>query len=143
MVDAVSRLCGGVGVAEQGAGEKGKRMTRDEILNMPAGREINRLVAKEVMKWSHDPEVPYYDVVKEDGTIEHVTIRWAPSEDIYAAWEVVEHFGTFSLARAWKLDDKEWRGYSCWLGVGPEGYSALAETAPLAICRAALLVVMK
>ena len=78
-------------------------MTRDEILNMPAGREMDSLVAEKVMGRPklelQDARCPYC------GEEMHYTIerawcmdckewRYSPykeySSDISAAWEVVE-----------------------------------------------------
>jgi hypothetical protein len=95
-------------------------MTRDEILNMPAGREMNRLVAIKVMGYGENPVI------------------WARySENITAAWQVVEN-----VLKNTDCDctlKTTMRGWDC------ELYRdhANAETAPLAICRAALIAVME
>jgi hypothetical protein len=76
-------------------------VTRDEIVNMPAGREMDVTVGYHVMDLVAPPELypPY-------------------STDIAAAWQV-------------------------WLKVMDKmpGLYITAHTAPLAICRAALLIV--
>jgi hypothetical protein len=138
-------------------------MTRDEILNMPAGSEMDALVAEKVMGWHivadkdgwrHWDNVDgYYSsgILQCDGDNEdeedfHI-IHWHPSESILWAWEVVEKF--VSTAE---------RGYAKWQVVihsdGMERWIAdfkddplhttncSAPTAPLAICRAALLAVL-
>ena len=99
--------------------------TREEILNMPAGREMDALVAKMVThnNYVFNNEHPSY------------------STNIASAWEVVE---------------KEEHGFSLWVSgvrsaplckaeiiIGDNRYGCYANTAPLAICRAALLAVLE
>ena len=90
-------------------------MTRDEILNMPAGREM-------------DAQVGYivYPDAKKHGFI--VCPKY--STDIKDAWEVLEKLNLtdFTIEKA--------GAHYC---VNLTIESACAETAPLAICRAALL----
>lgn len=104
-------------------------MTRDEILNMPAGREMDSLVAKYIMKVSDAREVFFF------------------STDIYVAWEVVKKIMSeywFSIntpcdsrSGMWEVDFMSLRDKS------PFNYISYGDTAPLAICRAALLAVME
>jgi hypothetical protein len=120
------------------------------------GREMDALVAEKVMGWPLQSSAPY--------TWPHVTLNvdpthdclwlfrmadkgthytqehWSPSTSISAAWEVVEKFDSFSIvhnAFYKKLGEEfivcELTKYE------PEAYAeARANTAPLAICRAAL-----
>jgi len=100
-------------------------MTRDDILNMPAGREMNRLVMEWVTELTVDDNfyIPAY------------------STDIAAAWEVVAKMGNVN-----ELHDVELRtsirGWICSIFNSFDNFEVNAETAPLAICRAALLAVM-
>ena len=126
-------------------------MTRDEILNMPAGEEIDKLVAEKVMGW-HIVEIRdggRNQFVDSDGHYQHIvsrydyyedgedfnTICWHPSESILWAWEVVEKLKEYSL---WIDLNASPDGYQ----VGFADYFVFAESAPLAICRAALLCVV-
>ena len=118
-------------------------MTRDEIINMPAGRELDVLVAEKVM--GEKGFKPVIDAITEFngfgvinrpvyGEIEFSCY----STSIVAAWEVVEKF-IFQLHHG--VD-----GYWCVLMTpeeinGQDVFEAGGDTAPLAICRAALLVV--
>jgi hypothetical protein len=105
-------------------------MSRDEILNMPAGREMDVTIGYHVMGLVAPPEIyPEY------------------STDIAAAWEIVaKHPHYFQLVRS---NETGWRpspwGAMLWRCrfYAPEKFEARAETAPLAICRAALLAVME
>lgn len=75
-------------------------LTVEEILNMPAGKEIDYLVAEKVMGW-HIVDGYWYDsgghfqhgVSKyggyEDGEDFH-TLKWHPSESILWAWEIIK-----------------------------------------------------
>jgi hypothetical protein len=94
-------------------------MTKDEILNMPAGTKMDDLIAELVM---HDPMGQVWS--------RHY------STDISAAWEVVEKMqGDF-----WKL---EFIGGSYRARFINSKLHQWELTAPLAICRAALLTVLE
>jgi len=99
-------------------------MTKDEIMNMPAGREMDTLIAKSIFgnvkkSWDWEFTLPSY------------------STDISAAWRVVEKMSDGETPNDVELRTSV-RGWRCDFF---KGY-ANAETAPLAICRAALLAVM-
>ncbi len=103
-------------------------MTRDEILNMPAGREMDSLIAKYVI------EVPDARGV------------YRFSADIYDAWMVVSTLGMwkdFDFIVHLGVDGWE----AGWVEFDHEGYehryACYAKTPALAICRAALLAVME
>lgn len=121
-------------------------MTRDEIMQMEAGSEMDVLIAKKVMHWYSDPDVPYYDSVEADGVI-HISRKWSPSTDIASAWEVVEKlksdghelyisttYGQFDCTIVDDNGEPDENHSLTMLGAAHE------ETAPLAICRAALLM---
>ncbi|MEK5272570.1 hypothetical protein NSR00_17815 [Aeribacillus sp. FSL K6-8394] len=103
-------------------------------------REIDRLVAEKVMGWKIDEQVSNDDVVAvfdEKG-------NWGtfkPTEWIQDAWQVVEKLKITVIPQ----DDgvPKWMRYLAEIDNSPFGkyYSAFAETAPLAICLAALEVV--
>jgi hypothetical protein len=104
-------------------------MTRDEILKMEAGREMDALVAEKIFngQWLYKniPEnLPKF------------------SASISAAWEVVERLIKHNpLSLDYLVDENNVLG---WQANFRMGYNvAFAPTAPLAICRAALLAVMK
>ena len=122
-------------------------MNNDEILNMPAGREMDVLVA-ELADWkkvpSADDPAGWCWLVPHGSTRASTTDSIPPfSSDISAAWQVVEkHPHYFSLHRSNETGfapapwgDTLWR---CRF-YAPGKFEAKAETAPLAICRAALL----
>ncbi len=97
-------------------------MSRDEILAMPAGREINALIAKNVIK---SRRVKHY------------------STDIAAAWEVMEAMRKNGVLS--EYDSRFGYRFVFWdYTKNPQRpFEATAETAPLAICRAALLAMME
>lgn len=137
------------------------------IDTMPAGRELDALVAEKVMGWYRVGTMwcqgaNSYAAPAEDLEIENPpkTKPWSPSTDIAAAWEVVEKIKAVDLRSktgidfpdecmtvAWDRSTKEWAagfhaidGYDAgWVA----GTRATADTAPLAICRAALVSVSK
>ena len=142
------------------------------IDSMPAGREMDALVAEQVMGWKivqgseWNPsreamdQIPYepHLVCWMDGTLNlyrpldnpvhgwSMQEDWYPSSDIAAAWMVVEKI---SLLHNWDLCPIEWKSnYSihtvCFVIYdSTTSYTGKGSTAPLAICRAALKAVMK
>jgi len=130
-----------------------------DIRNMPAGMAMNRKVATDVMGW-HVEEAPlgvevYSDA---DGTFMGCVSdleddAWCPSTDIAAAWEVVERF------RRGDINGPDPLKVSCCMDLNlydtiqmPDWrcsfsspclaeHEAFGNSAPLAICRAALLAV--
>jgi hypothetical protein len=135
-------------------------MTEDEIKSMHAGYEIDILVAKEVMGWRLIPEedLPSTEV---DGEVEHWAQMWLdkdnkfmhndffPSTDMNDAWEVVLYFeskgwcpnlvnddaGHWALSFVGVNDLSPCTYQNVWIDF-PEQW---CDTAPLAICRSALL----
>ena len=129
---------------------------------MPAGREMDVLIAENVMGWAvHQRNTAWWVKVADENEVTTEVMgvtygkdRFAPSTNIADAWEVVERMPIpFKLEKCWE------KAYQ----IGPEGWSACwctdadcegcnensrctngddawAETAPLAICRCALKV---
>ena len=110
-------------------------MNRDEILNMPAGREMDALVAEKVMEWHM---VKWVGWCNDNDILMHSV--FFPSTDISAAWEVVEKLTMFSIAGP--IPGKPY--FSVWVYIKGKGHTnTTGETAPLAICKAALISVME
>ena len=114
-------------------------MTREEILRMEAGPELDRLVAEQIMGWREGQ-----DTLKLQGGMGILGEKALPrySTDIAAAWEVVEALREkeFVIDILGLLEDFI---VKIWNENESEGLSiakASAEQAPLAICRAALIV---
>ena len=105
--------------------------TREQIEKMPAGSDIEILVSDEVLKLS-----------KEEWNKRFFNNRTRFSTDMNCAWEIVEKVGLMVrpsiLVGKWVAMKFE-RVYLSgkWEGIG----EVTADTAPLAICRAALLAV--
>ena len=125
-------------------------MTPDQILAMPAGPKMDKLLAEAVMQWyrdsngswrtsngSHPPGKPcWIEGYRQDLHGFNWHPSWSPSQNMTDAWQVAiwlrEYFGSFSLLAG--------LGWHCWGGVlQPEQYGS-GDTPELAICRAALLV---
>jgi hypothetical protein len=134
------------------------KLTRNKILKMEAGREMDALVAEKVfggpeahkdwywwdganMVWSNDTAYGAKPIL-----IPALFAGPHFSTDISAAWEAVEkmkqggHIFTFEMV----TDDED--QYSAGFERKMEDYkpiwSGFGDTAPLAICRAALLAVV-
>ena len=124
-------------------------MTR-EIMKMPAGREMDALIATDVMKWE---ELKHYDShLSRDGFMgwmdrETKTVQrpefWNPSESIEDAWVVVEKLRKkYQPLKFYLVVDKKIRACITPILLDDE-WEAIGETVPLAICRAALLAVIE
>lgn len=118
---------------------------------------MDELVAKKVMGWHKLTENNFKHWVTEDNRFscgvglyngyedgeDFHTLNWHPSESILWAWDVVEklHGETgCDVIKVCKRDPDLLRGeWSCNFG---RGFEAFGDTAPLAICRAALLSVL-
>lgn len=104
-------------------------MTRDEILNIPAGREMDALIATHFTKFEHYQGEWWW----QDGTLDELPDY---STDIGAAWwGVVEKFPEVHM---------EHRGINDFCMIGDDFDTvAICPTMAEAICKAALLAVMK
>ena len=109
---------------------------------MKPGRELDTQVAERVMHWKTFAGEPGYG--RKPEKLISLILDPIPhySTDIAAAWTIVDKFsGSFWMAGPHALygcDD--WNDTDQWL-VSIRGPHVLAETAPLAICRAALQAV--
>lgn len=110
-----------------------------------AGRELDALIAQKVMGIRVLPAmqtVPVHEIAKVDRTFHPGGIPAdyvAPySTDIDAAWLVVDNLDRFDfcLSRDRRRDDR----VLCYFATQRATYTAVAPTAALAICRAALKV---
>lgn len=132
-------------------------MTREEIMNMPAGREIDDLMATKVLGFRKEISStmigyggkPVYQYC--EGILVRYKGVFLPhySHDIEAAWEVVKNIvGN----KGFKLDQfdlsyiHDGENTFAWVCTFDNHGGSLedmtdADTAPLAICRAALLAV--
>lgn len=108
--------------------------TRDEILAMEAGPELNALVATEVMGFDINKRTKYIA-----GKRVHPD-DWSPSADIADAWEVVEKMDDVMWTFTWLTDSRVWQARFIDILPMPE---AEAPTVQLAICRAALLTTIQ
>lgn len=125
-------------------------MNADEIRALLAGRELDVLVAEKVMGYHGEEEEtfsPSTAWVWRDRQGFKIHGGFKPSTDIAAAWQVAEKLrmcvscpgasqacGEYSAGAEYEAETRE--------GVSPPGYAfSTGPTAPLAICRCALLTV--
>ena len=123
-------------------------MTRDEILKLEAGKELDALVATEVMGWHGGNPSWITQEGKCTGWLsrfetDSLAEEFNPSTDISAAWQVVEkmkekYWMAINTSMS-SLQETEWGVEWSKNGVIEKVDFVLAPTAPLAICRAALL----
>jgi hypothetical protein len=110
-------------------------MTRDEILNMPAGREFDALIAENVMGEKLHK--------RQDGVVHY--LDWTPyTTDTRAAWQVVKTM--YARGFNTRIEMQGESRVTIWskrmTERGPEPISAKNESVSLAICRAALITVL-
>ena len=137
-------------------------VSEDEIRGMEAGRRLDALIAEKLMGWHWVNSPPDIDgnyegipilippnltlndlepVLPKRGPVGHVGIPRF-STDIGSAWQLVERLATMEgpVSIAWGIYGSEGNKASVVTMYGP-GPGVVAPTAPLAICRAALLAV--
>jgi hypothetical protein len=121
-------------------------MTREEILAMPAGYKIDILIAEKIMGWKDkisDHLVRYYETPNGEIFLKNDVSHY--STDISAAWQVVEKLKRegYPNPQLYTIDEDDlW--HVAIRTHGDMGYDDTeAETAPLAICRAALLAILE
>ena len=116
-------------------------LTRERILAMPAGREMDAWVAERVLDWKRRTG-SIFSNESEWEPPNSVGWDWLPesSTDIAAAWLVVEKLG---LLNRWTLSSSDEPKYFMTLGYeDAPAETIIADSAPLAICRAALLTTL-
>jgi len=141
--------------------DRRRKTTREEILKLEPGPELDRLVAEKVMEWEKGKD---FDCGREGSLVRYpfrnraLSKKWSPSTDIAAAWGIVLHViktldCNVRVISEVCLDPSTDKRVIMWYVV-LEPYSKrrrLAEfvkgvsrdSLPLAICRAALLAVME
>jgi len=126
-------------------------MTREEILKLEAGPQLDRIIAERVMGWEYDL---LRDAWFKDGEGEIWAENWHPSTDIKAAWEVLLRImATFdynvSITSHTSIDPRTGERNVLWevilrpYGAGTWVTAYGPNSLLLAICRAALLAVME
>ena len=122
---------------------------------MKAGRELDALVAEKVMGWHQSERQPYIFhnddgypyVLDKEYNLRCPHSKFLPSTSIAAAWRVVEKFCDEKSANFPQDVHVEWNGFHwfCYLNteqmIATENDAITADTAPLAICLAALKAV--
>ena len=133
-------------------------MNKDEILEMQAGRELDALIAERVMGWT---KVSKTVSRWTEGTEIREKIVWegkAPDDLKCSSPIEIKKYST-GIAAAWQVVEKIRGMYECkshngivvmsdpdgWYAEFPEPIwsDATEKTAPLAICRAALLATLE
>ena len=134
-------------------------MTCEEVERMPAGVDLDELVAKLAMGWPvylpedglHDGDTPRPHCCRwptPGGDYERLMVYrpggggwWRPSGSVADAWEVVEAVSARVESHGWAafhLTMHSDGSCSCYFGTQWDG-TGRAETMPLAVCRAAAL----
>ena len=120
-------------------------MKREEILSMEAGPEMNALVAEKAMGESYPDRFahPKWWSLRYDHIGHEIWVAMPFSENIAAAWEVVEKLREENIAILITTMGPRHEVMSNTIINQINGPACWAETAPLAICRAALLAMLE
>lgn len=110
-------------------------MTQDEILNMPAGRKMNQLIWWKI--FDMEPTPPNNDMALLPDFSGEVAPAFSVIEKIKNEWDAQIQTGR-------EYPDYPGQSFGCRLHnrKEPRICFCLGDTAPLAICRAALLAVI-
>ena len=117
---------------------------------LPAGPELDQLIALKVMGWtlteSGHPDFDRGNWIDADGNFRHCSptsyiglLPFLPSTKIAHAWEVVEHMNGRGLLLSRICRSSEGAFY--WVNFDDQSVNTCGNTAPLAICYAALAAV--
>lgn len=122
-------------------------MTEQDILNKQAGRGLDQWVAEKVLKW----RIAEWKLVGGDKIPNQKEVYGIPLGDF--SLRLVPHYSTKIDAALTIFEEKEWwshhasnsGGYLCKITSQKNELLGVvaAETLPLAICRAALLAVLR
>lgn len=120
------------------------KLTREQILEMEPGRELDRLVALYVMgldesNFNYDTETGTSERIRQNETFGEVWEPFNPSTDIAAAWEVVDKLKLCITPQSTGAPKELAYMVECEIEINVDGIRVFAETAPEAICKAALL----
>ena len=126
-------------------------LTPAQVLKEPAGPRINAWIAERVMGWTievmpnNGQEMGHVGQSRAGAGSVLIPTDWSPSTDIAPAWEVWEKL---TGHRDWWQTaihrcDGHWRASGYKHGSSVRDLAADAPTAPLAICRAALLTTLE
>ncbi|SFM09537.1 BC1872 family protein [Pelosinus propionicus] len=122
-------------------------VAREQILKMVPGRELDKQVAAEVMKWEDTGfgNSTFWDSNRRLRMLRGLgnTRKFNPSTDISEAWEVVEALKRKGLYMAFAMN-RDTYNFSVWDSNGIELIIdwVRCKTAQEAICKAALLAVL-
>lgn len=132
------------------------KLTPEQIDRMPAGKEMEALIAEKIMEWRRIPaeqvewvkmawaqcagplnaiDAQFFLVIPHgDGTWHYGSPSWF-STDIHSIWDLVEKMKPLRL---WLIDFGDYWQASFLREDSGEGVKANGDTPMLAICRAAL-----
>lgn len=124
------------------------RVNGEDAMN--PGPELDRLIAEKVMGWvesgrcwsGEDEAFLYYVNTPDLVDSGELANAWAPSVDIECAWRVAEKLRFCVVPLEVYDSEAASESHGAW-AAGVDGQSVIADTAPLAICLAALKVVEK
>jgi len=121
-------------------------LTREEIMNMKPGRELDALVAEKVMGWKTNwLKTDWWEEINPNTHRHKGLVKdFKPSTDIAAAWEVVEKMFERGGCEIGCYGSKSGGKWFEVIVITMNGeVKVTAHTAHEAICKAALLAVME
>ena len=116
-------------------------MIKEEILAMKAGRELNIRVAEDIMGRKSTKDEIFGDMER---TSDGVFSTLQPySEDISAAWQVMEKMKGYNPGITFDIHSQKWEAAFSAREADFTCPVVLANTVPEAICKAALLALLE
>lgn len=116
-------------------------MTKKEILSLKAGKELNIKIAEAVMRKRYAEDETFGDMEIDS---ERVYGYLQPySEDILAAWQVMERMKGYNPRIEFDTHSQKWEAAFSIREADFTCPVVLADTAPEAICKAALLALLE
>ena len=116
-------------------------MTKDEILALPAGRELNIRVAEDVMGRRFAQDEIFGDMENLDNGVYGYLQLY--SEDISAAWQVVEKLKGYHPRIEFNIYSQKWEATFSAREADFSYPAVSANTAPEAISKSALLALLE
>lgn len=116
-------------------------MTKEEILSLKAGKELNIKIAEAVMRKSYAQDETFGDMEIDSERVYNTLQPY--SEDISAAWLVMEKMKGYNPRIAFDTHSQKWEAAFSLREADFTCPVVLADTAPEAICKAALLALLE
>ena len=131
-------------------------MTKEEILGVKAGPELDLLITEKILGWKRSDSPAFWKCGAKFALMDRQGYKICPKCQVYGysteierAWEVVEKMMAkgynYTIRGNFEGNGKHWCGFDHqnWADSNPIFQSPLCNTLPMAICKAALIAVLE